>query len=160
MAHVFLNIGSNLGNRRLNISKAIREIEREFGAFELSHIVESDPQGFDSTNSFLNIGMRIVSDLPPLDVLKRLQSIEKSLSSVAHRNQDNTYKDRELDIDIVAIDDLIIDSEALTVPHPKLSERIFFLGPLNELAPGWRDPRTGKNPTEMLADLYLNSPDK
>ena len=57
MAFVMINIGSNLGNRRLNLSRAMRMIGEEFGAFEISHVVESAPSGFDSTNSFLNLGM-------------------------------------------------------------------------------------------------------
>ena len=143
MAYIFVNIGSNLGDRRLNLSRAMRAIGEEFGDFEISHVVESEPWGFDSTHSFLNVGMMFQSDLEPLDILHRLQAIERSISPASHRNPDGSYADRIIDIDIVAIDVvkdgrpelLRIDTPELTVPHPRLKERDFFLRPLLELAP-------------------------
>lgn len=140
MATVFVNIGSNLGNRRLNLSRAMRAIGEEFGEYEISHVVESEPWGFDSTHSFLNVGMMFFSDLEPLEILHRLQAIERSISPDSHRKSDGTYADRIIDIDIVAIDYLQINTPELTVPHPHLLERDFFLRPMAELAPGWRYP--------------------
>lgn len=140
MAAVFVNIGSNLGNRRLNLSRAVRAIGEEFGEFEISHVVESEPWGFDSTHSFLNVGMMFHSDLEPLEILHRLQAIEHGISTASHRNPDGTYADRIIDIDIMAIDELRIDTPELKVPHPHLMERDFFLRPLMELAPFWRHP--------------------
>ena len=140
MATVFVNIGSNLGNRRLNLSRAMRAIGEEFGEYEISHVVESEPWGFDSTHSFLNVGMMFFSDLEPLEILHRLQAIERSISTESHRKADGTYADRIIDIDIVAIDYLQINTPELTVPHPHLLEREFFLRPMAELAPGWRHP--------------------
>ena len=151
--NIFLNIGSNLGNRRMNLSRAIRAIEREFGYFELSHTVESAPWGYESSNPYLNVGMMILSDLSPLEVLRKLQDIEKSLDPTPHRKPDGSYADRTIDIDIIAIDDLVIDSEELTVPHPRMAQRTFVLEPLAELAPFWTHPVTGKTPGQMLAEL-------
>lgn len=153
MAFVLINIGSNLGDRRLNLSRAMRAVGKEFGPFEISHVVESDPWGFDSTNSFLNLGMMFRSDLAPEEILRRLQTIERSISPASHRQPDGTYADRVIDIDIVAIDDEMIDSEILKVPHPHLEERPFFLEPLAELAPSWQHPATGLTPYEMLNRL-------
>ena len=153
MAIVFVNIGSNLGDRRLNLSRAMRAIGEEFGDFEISHVVESEPWGFDSTHSFLNLGMMFHSDLPPVEILRRLQAIERGISPDSHRNPDGSYADRVIDIDIVAIDGLAIDEEELTLPHPRLCERRFFLEPLAELAPGWRHPVSGLTPHQMIARL-------
>lgn len=153
MAYVFVNIGSNLGNRRLNLSRAMRAIGDEFGQFELSHVVESAPWGFDSTNSFLNVGMAFMTDLEPEEVLRRLQAIEKSISPASHRDAEGRYTDRLIDIDIVAIDRLIISTPELTVPHPHLAERRFFLEPMAEIAGGWHHPATGLTPHEMLMQL-------
>ena len=80
MAFYLINLGSNLGDRRLNLSRAMRAVGAEFGDFEMSHVVESEPWGFDSTNSFLNVGMAFNSDLPPEEVLGRLQRVERSIS--------------------------------------------------------------------------------
>lgn len=150
---VIINIGSNLGNRRLNLSRAMSAVGREFGAFELSHTVESAPWGFESPNRFLNVGMAFHTDLTPQEVLSRLQAIEHRLSPANHRNADGTYADRYVDIDIMAIDTLTVDTPELKLPHPHLAERRFFLEPLAELAPGWRHPATGLTPGEMLAAL-------
>lgn len=153
MSNIFLNIGSNLGDRRKNLSRAVSAIEKEFGYFELSHVIESEPWGFDSENKFLNIGMMVITDLSPLEVLHRLQEIEKSIGSGSHRNADGSYADRVVDIDIVAIDDLVIDTEELQVPHPRMAERRFVLEPLAELAPFWTHPLLHKTPGQMLAEM-------
>ena len=153
MAFVLINIGSNLGNRRLNLSRAMRAVGEMFGNFEISHVVESAPWGFDSTNSFLNVGMAFHSDLSPEDVLDRLQEIERSISPASHRDSEGGYADRMIDIDIIAIDRDIISTPRLKVPHPHLPERRFFLEPLDELAGGWRHPGNGLTAREMLIKL-------
>ena len=153
MAFVIVNIGSNIGQRRLNLSRAMRAIGEEFGPFELSHVVESKPWGYDSTNPFLNVGMAFNSELPPVEILHKLQDIEKLLAPAPHRDPEGIYIDRELDIDIVAIDREVIDTPELKVPHPHLAERDFFLVPLEELAPGWTHPVTGLTASQMLSRL-------
>lgn len=153
MAFVLINIGSNVGRRRLNLSRAMRAVGEEFGPFELSHVVESKPWGFDSTNSFLNVGMAFNTELSPIEILHRLQAIERLLAPAPHRDESGGYIDRELDIDIVAIDREVIDTAELKVPHPHLAERDFFLVPIEELAPGWTHPITGLTASQMLAAL-------
>lgn len=151
--NVFLNIGSNLGNRRMNLSRAVAAIEKEFGYFELSHTLESEPWGYESVHPYLNVGMMIISDLPPAEILHKLKEIEKAISPESHRNPDGTYADRIVDIDIIAIDDMVIDSHELQVPHPRMAQRRFVLEPMVELAPFWRHPVLNKTPGEMLSEL-------
>ena len=151
--YYFINIGSNLGDRRLNLSRAVRKIAAKYGWFELSHVHESAPWGYESDNEFMNVGMSFVSDEEPEQVLLFLQGVEKELGGGPHRNADGSYADRLLDIDIIAVDQLRIDRPTLQVPHPHLAEREFFLRPMAELAPMRRDPTTGKTCGEMLADL-------
>lgn len=153
MGFILVNIGSNLGNRRLNLSRAMAAIAERFGDFEISHVVESDPVGFDSTNSFLNLGMAFHSEEEPSVILHSLQDIERAISPLPHRNHDGSYADRVIDIDIIAIDRQQIETEELTVPHPRMRERKFVLLPLQELAPGWTHPLTGETPEEMLTRL-------
>ena len=133
MAIVYANIGSNLGQRKVLIEKALDLIGDTFGYYCISEFVESEPWGFDSTNLFLNVGVAFKTTLEPEQVLLTLQSIEKAISSVAHRDSVGNYKDREIDIDIMAIDDMVYRSERLILPHPHLHEREFFLLPLKEL---------------------------
>lgn len=151
--HYFLNIGSNLGQRKLNISRALRALENKFGYFETSHIVESRPWGFVSDNMFLNIGVMVVSELTPQEMLEALQDIEKALNKSPHRDSEGKYADREVDIDIIAADEVKLETERLTLPHRALPERRFFLEPMAELAPLWRHPDTGLTCADMLANL-------
>ena len=67
-----------------------------------------------------------------------------------HRKPDGTYGDREVDIDIIAVDELVFASDTLTLPHPRMHLRSFVLGPLAELAPGWRHPLSGLTAAEIL----------
>lgn len=140
MAIVYANIGSNLGNRKELIENALFQITEEFGICCLSSYIESDPWGFESGNRFLNLGISFKTLMDPEDVLKKLLKIEKSISFISHRNSDGSYKDREIDIDIMAIDDLIIEKENLKIPHPHLLDRDFFLIPLKQLQPEWQYP--------------------
>lgn len=129
----YINIGSNLGNRLMNLTRAVSAIEKRFGWFELSHHMESEPWGFNSKNKFLNIGMAFISELQPLEVLHILQEVEASINPSSHRNADGSYKDRIIDIDIMAVDGVEMSTQELTLPHPHLEERPFFLEPYNEL---------------------------
>ena len=145
-----LNIGSNLGNRRLNLSRAVAAIGNFFAPVEISHVVESEPSGFDSTNAFLNIGVIFSSEFSPQEMLEKLQEIEKAISPAPHRDDAGNYIDRIIDIDIIAAGETVMNTETLTLPHPRLAERRFVLEPLLELAPGWHHPVTGLSPIEML----------
>lgn len=129
----YLNLGSNLDNRLLHLTRAMKAIGEEFGPYVASHKVESDPWGFDSTNRFVNIGLAIESDLDPDSVMQKLQAIEKRLSKIGHRRWDGSYNDREIDIDIMDTDGEPFHSDIVTIPHPHLQERDFFLKPLAEL---------------------------
>lgn len=132
--NVYLNIGTNLGDRVANIERAISEIEAAFGCTALrSDIVESEPWGFSSPNMFLNIGVLVRSSLAPEDILDTVKRIERKISPLSHRNPDGSYADRIVDIDIMDIEGVELDSPALTVPHRHLHDRDFFLVPYNQL---------------------------
>ena len=83
-------------------------------------------------------------------LVKYVKEVEKSISSMPHRKPDGTYGDREVDIDIIAVDELVFASDTLTLPHPRMHLRSFVLGPLAELAPGWRHPLSGLTAAEIL----------
>lgn len=151
--HYFLNIGSNLGQRKLHISRALRALEERFGYFETSHIVESEPWGYDSPNKFLNLAVMIISDLEPAEMLAAVKEIEAQLDGTPHRDAAGGYADRKVDIDIMAADETALDTPELTLPHPRLAQRRFFLVPFAELAPRWRHPLSGLTCDEMLEGL-------
>ena len=153
MALVYVNVGSNLGDKLSLISKAIEKISQEFVYYCLSEFVESEPWGFNSTNRFLNVGISFRSELHPEDILSKLQTIEKSICRKSHRDSHGNYVDREIDIDIMAIGEIEYISERLILPHPHLLERYFFLKPLSELNPVWCDPYTNKKITEIIEEI-------
>lgn len=134
----YLNIGTNLGDRKANLLHAIAALSAGTGGCMVSKMMESEPWGFDTPNRFLNVGVALDSDLEPHDMLDWLHDIEHRLGSASHRNADGSYADRLVDIDIMAIDDgqgrpVVIDSERLQVPHRHLNDRDFFLIPYREL---------------------------
>jgi 2-amino-4-hydroxy-6-hydroxymethyldihydropteridine diphosphokinase len=149
----YLNIGSNMGERRDNLYRAVVALTAGTGGSVTSRIVESEPWGFESDNRFMNIGLWFNSDLEPQQMLDRIHDIEHRLGSASHRDDQGGYIDRLVDIDIVAIGDLIIDTPTLQVPHPHLSEREFFLKPMMDLAPNWCHPVTGLTAAQMLEGL-------
>ena len=149
----YLNIGSNMGDRRDNLYRAVVALAAGTGGCAISSIVESEPWGFESENRFLNLGVSLDSTLEPHEMLDRIHDIERRLGSASHRNADGSYIDRLVDIDIVAIDDLVIDTPTLQVPHPHLPERDFFLKPMAQLAPDWHHPVTGLTASQMLEKL-------
>lgn len=151
----YLNIGSNIGDRRDNLYRAVVALAACTGGdCAVSPIVESEPWGFESDNRFMNLGVCLQSTMSPWQMLERIHEIERELGSASHRDAQGGYVDRLVDIDIVAIDDLVIDSPSLQVPHRHLPERDFFLIPMQHLAPEWRHPVTGLTAAQMLEKLH------
>ena len=130
---VYANIGSNLGNSKQLIEAALEKISESFGICCRSSYIESDPWGYESDHRFLNLGVSFCSSLHPEQILDKLQTIEKSICEDSHRDKDGNYVDRQIDIDIMAIDDLHYSSSRLQIPHKHLEQRDFFLIPLKEL---------------------------
>lgn len=158
MAIAHINIGSNIGDRRAAIARAVAAVENALGArARLSDIVESAPWGFKSDNAFLNLGLEIETGaLTPLEVLRRLREAERSVSATPHRRADGSYADRVIDIDLIAIGDCVFHTPELTLPHPRMHLRRFVLAPMMQLSPGWRHPLTGLTAAEMAAMLPLD----
>lgn len=158
----YLNIGSNMGDRRGYIDEAIRLIAETFpkAILRLSDVVESEPWGFESTLPFLNIGVALdyPVDIDPFFLLATFQDIERRVSPTPHRNADGSYRDRCIDIDIIAIDCLTISSDTLTIPHPRAAKRPFVMEPLRQLAP----PAVIKNLTQRRggAEIFLTGGQK
>ena len=139
-----------MGDRRDNLYRAVVALVAGMDGCAVSSIVESEPWGFESENRFMNLGMCLSSELEPQAMLDRIHKIEHYLGSASHRDEHGGYVDRLVDIDIVAIDDLVINTATLQAPHPHLPERDFFLKPMIQLAPEWHHPVTGLTASQML----------
>lgn len=135
---VHLNLGSNIGDSRSILERAVAAV---FALHEgaapprRSSFVESEPWGFRSANRFLNVGVEIETSLPPLELLGRLQAIERATAPEGnlHRLPDGSYRDRYLDIDIILYGSRSVLTPELTVPHPRWRERPFVTVPVREL---------------------------
>lgn len=145
MPRAHINIGSNLGNREQNISRAA-EMLRPLATcdFRLSDSIESEPWGFDSENRFINAGASFETDLSPDELLAATQRIEREISGGQpdHRNPDGSYADRIVDLDIIFYGDLAVKSTSLTLPHPRFSQRDFVMRPLAQIDPDWLEKHT------------------
>ena len=154
MRVVSVNIGSNLGDREANLRQAVTMIAREVGCTpRVSNIYESKAWGYLSDNPIFNIAVEFESDLPTATLLSLFQRIEKEVGSAGHRDANGGYVDRILDIDIICLGNEIIDTQSISVPHPRMDRREFVLVPLCELSPQWRHPLSGLTAAEMLERL-------
>lgn len=135
----YIGIGSNLGKRRYNIRRAVEGIRslEHVADVVVSSVMESEPWGYESANKYLNVVVKAAfdTDIEPLWLLDRLQEIERGICKASHRDADGNYIDRRIDIDIIAIDNLVVDHPRLQLPHPRMLERDFVLKPLAEIAP-------------------------
>ncbi len=130
---VYLSLGSNLGNRKAIITRAIAEIERLIGAIERqSAFLETEPWGYSSPNRFLNACVRCRTTLSPRQLLCATQTIERNLGRT-QKSTDHQYHDRTIDIDILTYDNLNIDEPDLHIPHPRMHERDFVMIPLRQI---------------------------
>ncbi|MBO5780317.1 MAG: 2-amino-4-hydroxy-6-hydroxymethyldihydropteridine diphosphokinase [Muribaculaceae bacterium] len=141
---VHINIGSNLGNRREYIQQAVVHLRRlallnPNANFRQSSIVESEPWGYSSPYTYLNIGVSFDTDIDALELLHSMQAIEQALGSQSHRKADGTYADRVVDIDIIAYGHTVVDTPELTLPHPRSELRDFVMIPLREIDPDLAD---------------------
>ncbi|MCM1311075.1 MAG: 2-amino-4-hydroxy-6-hydroxymethyldihydropteridine diphosphokinase [Bacteroides sp.] len=154
IAHI--NIGSNLGNRTENIRRAVSLVGERVGrVVAQSAAVESEAWGYESPNSFINLGINVETDLAPRDILRIIKLIEQEISpGESHRDAAGRYCDRAIDLDLICLGDTLIESAELTLPHPRLAERAFVLLPLAEILPQWRHPQSGATADKILRDLY------
>ena len=139
---VHLNIGSNQGDRRALIERAVALIVDilQPAEWRVSSPVETPPWGFSSPFPFMNIGMDLqLPQMAPEALLDALQAIERSISSMPHRNADGSYRDRPIDIDLIDAGGLRVCDAELTLPHPRAHLRPFVIGPLRELDPATAD---------------------
>lgn len=148
MKSVFLGIGSNLGNREINMQQAVEHINRRVGEVYLkSAIYETEPWGFQSDDAFLNMVIAVETQMSPRALLSEILHIESLLGRF--RNKEH-YSSRNIDIDILLYDDVVLSEPDLTIPHPLLHERKFVLIPLCEIASELVHPVLKKTFRELL----------
>ena len=135
---VILSLGTNQGQKLENINKCIALLHNEVGTIiKVSSLYESDSWGFDS-DSFYNCVVVMHTNLSSLKLLKKVLKVESKMGRI--RKTTKEYESRIIDIDIIAFDEEIIESENLIIPHPLLKKRLFVLIPIQEVIPNWTHP--------------------
>lgn len=138
MSTTLLLLGSNAGNRSEKIIKATGFIEKKIGRItNKSSIYETAPWGFISPSSFLNQVLVVETRLHPNELLAAILEIEKHLG---RKRTTRRYESRAIDIDILFYDQLIINTNNLQIPHPRMMERNFTMVPLMEVAGDFTHP--------------------
>ena len=143
---VYLGLGSNLGDCRKNLERAIRLIADRVGAVtRQSSFIETEPWGFESENRFLNAVILCETTQTPREVLRLTQQIERDMGrrkvvgGGLTVDGQRIYSDRIVDIDILLYDDLAVDEPDLKIPHPLMHQRDFVMIPLKEINSGLQD---------------------
>jgi 2-amino-4-hydroxy-6-hydroxymethyldihydropteridine diphosphokinase len=148
--NAYLGIGANLGPRERSVLGAMRRLDGVDGltVVRSSSLYESEAEGMGEAPPFVNAVTQVHTLLSPGDLLNRVKTIERAMGRRGGHN-----RPREIDIDLVACGDRVVDTPGLTLPHPRFYERSFVVVPLQEIAPRFVCPRTGRSIGELAARL-------
>lgn len=146
---IFLLLGSNLGDRQMNLKRARAAIGEVVGVISAqSSLYQSAAWGKADQPDFYNQVVVVISKLTANEVLETILGIELSLG----RERKEKWGERLIDIDILLMDGVIVQTERLTIPHPELANRKFALMPLAEIAPKLNHPVLEKSIEELLSE--------
>jgi 2-amino-4-hydroxy-6-hydroxymethyldihydropteridine diphosphokinase len=147
---IYLCIGGNLGEREANLEETRMFLEFNFGDIvAVSSVYESDAWGMHDAPRFLNQVVCIESDLSNEALLSEIEELEEFYG---RERSEEEYLSREMDVDVLLIDQEVIDDDKLKVPHPRMEMRRFVLLPLQEIAPDLMHPVLRKNVTTLLSE--------
>ncbi len=144
---IYLSLGSNLGDKKENLQKALEELKKGYITVKkISSFYKTQPVGLKEQPDFFNIVIKAETSLSPDELLRSILNIEKKMG----RKRKKKYGPRIIDIDILLYNDLIIKKKGLNIPHPAMHERNFVLIPLKEIEPQLTHPELKKNISEFI----------
>ncbi|HDN04706.1 MAG TPA: 2-amino-4-hydroxy-6-hydroxymethyldihydropteridine diphosphokinase [Chloroflexi bacterium] len=152
---IFLSLGTNLGNREMNLEAAKQELPPQVKILECSSIYQTEPWGYLDQPDFLNQVLAVETSLSPHELLTYVKDIEQKIG----RKPSVRFGPRIVDIDILFYGDRIIQEEDLVVPHSRLKDRAFVLIPLAEIDPDLIYPGTDLSISDLLLNLELTGVD-
>ena len=149
METVYLGLGSNLGDREANLKKALESLSGQVRIETVSAIYETEPVGYEDQPWFLNLVCCGETELEPPDLLLFVKGIE------ARMDREESFRNapRTIDIDILFYGDRVIETDDLTIPHPRVAERGFVMVPFAKIAPALVHPKNGKTINDLLSEL-------
>ncbi|MBS3734193.1 MAG: 2-amino-4-hydroxy-6-hydroxymethyldihydropteridine diphosphokinase [Phycisphaerae bacterium] len=150
----YIALGSNVGDSAATLLDAVKRIDEidHTEVLRISQFVRTAPVGGpEDQPAYLNAAVCVSTELPPPDLLERLQKIEVALGR--DRARETRWGPRTCDLDLLLYDEQTSDTDALTLPHPRMHERRFVLGPLAQIAPRARHPGLDKTVARLLAEL-------
>lgn len=145
MVNAYIGLGSNLGDKLLNIKKAVNYIKKELRIIKISPIYKTGPVGYKKQDWFLNCVVEVETYKKPFELLAFFKSIEKKLK----KKKTFRYGPRTIDIDILFYGDKVIKTKNLQVPHPRMHRRLFVLEPFNKINPNFLHPKLKKTIKEL-----------
>ena len=148
---VYLSIGSNIGNKEENLNRAIELINsyKEIEVTKVSSFLVTEPWGYLDQEEFVNAALKLKTILSPQELMKILLDIEQEMK----RERIIKWGPRIIDLDIIFYDDLVLEDELVTVPHPRMEEREFVLKPLSEICGNKVHPLLKKRVFRLLEDI-------
>jgi 2-amino-4-hydroxy-6-hydroxymethyldihydropteridine diphosphokinase len=152
---VYLSLGTNLGNRELNLEAVKDALPPEVNIIDSSPVYQTEPWGYLDQPDFLNQVLAVETSLTPHDLLEYVKGIEKKIG----RKPSVRFGPRIVDIDILFYGDRIVSEEEIEIPHPRLKERAFVLIPLADLAPDLIYPGTNYSISDLLFNVDLSGVD-
>ena len=130
MVDAYISIGSNIDTKK-NIEKCLQLLKKEFDVVAQSPYYETKPYGYEKQSNFINLAVKIKTELKPYELFKALQQIENNLG----RKRIFRFNPRTIDLDILLYGDKIVNDKDLIIPHKGLLERDFMFIPLLDIAP-------------------------
>ena len=150
---IFLGLGSNVGNKKQNLEKAIKKMGEKISMISVSKFYETEPWGYKDQDKFLNVAVSGKTKLTPMQLLNFVEQIEKEIGRIKRFK----WGPREIDVDILFYDDFIYKNKFITIPHPFIQEREFVLKPLMDLDPNFVHPVFKKTVRQLCEKLSITT---
>lgn len=149
----FIALGSNIGNLDENLQTALKHLEvNGMEILAVSDFITTEPYGVTDQPKFLNAVCKVATTLGPIELLRTILGIELTMG----RERKRHWGERNIDLDLILYEDVVMDSEELKLPHPDMQNRDFVLVPLAQIAPDYKHPVFKKTIKALLEELGNN----